>query len=108
MPTALPRTETDAKGEETEREIPYMKGYTVFNAEQCDALAAHYYAKAEPPAVTASQRLDAADRFFAATGVEIRHGGTCAYTPKARTTCRCRPSRPFAVPKATPPRSRTS
>src|SRR6202140_5766467 len=73
------RTETDAKGEETEREIPYMKGYTVFNAEQCDGLPAHYYAKAEPPAVTPMQRLEAADRFFAATGVDIRHGGTRAY-----------------------------
>ena len=27
------RTETDEKGEETEREIPFLKGYTVFNAE---------------------------------------------------------------------------
>jgi antirestriction protein ArdC len=76
---SITRTETDAKGEETEREIPYMKGYTVFNAEQCDGLPAHYTAKAEPPALTPIQRLDAADRFFAATGIEIRHGGTRAY-----------------------------
>jgi len=27
---ATRRTETDANGEETEREIPFMKGYTVF------------------------------------------------------------------------------
>ena len=73
------RTETDAKGEETEREIPFMKGYTVFNVEQCSDLPAHYYAKAEPPALTPVQRLEAADRFFAATGIEIRHGGTRAY-----------------------------
>ena len=33
---SITRTETDAKGEETEREIPYMKGYTVFNAAQCE------------------------------------------------------------------------
>jgi len=75
----ITRTETDAKGEETEREIPFMKGYTVFNAEQCDGLPAHYYAKAEPPALTPMQRLDAADRFFAATGIDIRHGGARAY-----------------------------
>ena len=56
----ITRTETDAKGEETEREIPFMKGYTVFNAEQCDGLPAHYYAKAEPPALTPMQRIDAA------------------------------------------------
>jgi antirestriction protein ArdC len=76
---SITRTETDAKGEETDREIPYMKGYTVFNAEQCEGLPAHYSAKAEPPALTPMQCLDAADRFFAATGVEIRHGGTRAY-----------------------------
>jgi antirestriction protein ArdC len=57
----------------------YMKGYTVFNADQCDGLPAHYYAKAEPPALTPMQRLEAADRFFAATGADIRHGGTRAY-----------------------------
>src|ERR1019366_3955373 len=44
---SITRTETDGKGEETEREIPYMKGYTVFNAGQCGGLPAHYYAKAE-------------------------------------------------------------
>jgi antirestriction protein ArdC len=49
---SITRTETDAKGEETEREIPHMKGYTVFNAAQCDGLPAHYTAKAEPPGHT--------------------------------------------------------
>jgi antirestriction protein ArdC len=75
----ITRTETDAKGAEVEREIPFLKGYTVFNAEQCEDLPAHYTAKAEPPALTPLQRCDAADRFFAATGAEIRHGGTRAY-----------------------------
>ena len=79
MPTASPAPRPTTTGEETEREIPFMKGYTVFNAEQCDGLPAHYYAKAEPPALTPMQRLEAADRFFAATGIEIRHGGTRAY-----------------------------
>ena len=32
----ITRTETAATGEETEREIPFLKGYTVFNAEQID------------------------------------------------------------------------
>ena len=75
----ITRTETDAKGEETEREIPFLKGYTVFNAEQCEGLPAHYYAKPEAPAVPLPARIDAADRFFAATGADIRHGGTRAY-----------------------------
>src|SRR6202789_1288679 len=42
---SITRTEEDAKGEETEREIHYMKGYTVFNVEQIDALPEHYYGK---------------------------------------------------------------
>jgi antirestriction protein ArdC len=75
----ITRTETDAKGEEVERAIPFLKGYTVFNAEQCDGLPAHYYAKAEPPALSPLQRIEAADRFFTATGADIRHGGTRAF-----------------------------
>jgi antirestriction protein ArdC len=76
---SITRTETDAKGEETEREIPFLKGYTVFNAEQCEGLPAQYSAKAEAPVLTPMQRLESADRFFAATGADIRHGGTRAY-----------------------------
>ena len=75
----ITRTETGDNGEETEREIPFLKGYTVFNAEQCDGLPAQYAAKAEPPALPPAARIERADRFFAATGVDIRHGGTRAY-----------------------------
>jgi antirestriction protein ArdC len=63
MPDRITRTETNDKGEECEREIPFMKGYTVFNAEQCEKLPAHYTAKAEPlpsPRCSASQRSTAA------------------------------------------------
>ena len=45
----ITRTETNDKGEECEREIPFMKGYTVFNAEQCEDLPAHY--RVEGPSV---------------------------------------------------------
>lgn len=76
---SITKTETDDKGEETEREIPFLKGYTVFNAEQCDGLPAHFYAKAEAPPLTPAQRIEAADRFFAATGADIRHGGNRAF-----------------------------
>ena len=73
------RTETDDKGQEVEREIPFLKGYTVFNAEQCEGLPAHYTARPEAPAPTPMERLDAADAFFAATGASIQHGGARAY-----------------------------
>jgi antirestriction protein ArdC len=43
------RIETDAAtGEEAERAIPFMKGYTVFNAEQIDGLPEHYNANPAP------------------------------------------------------------
>lgn len=75
----IQRTETNSKGEEVDREIPFLKGYTVFNAEQCENLPAHYYTKAESPSLTPLQRIEAADRFFATTGADIRHGGTRAF-----------------------------
>ncbi len=72
------RSETDDKGKETEREIPFMKGYTVFNCEQVDGLPAHFYSKPAAP-LPAIERIASADRFFAATGIELRHGGARAY-----------------------------
>lgn len=72
------RAEPDGDGEESEREIHFLKGYTVFNAGQVDGLPEHFQAPVpEPP--EPMQRLAAADRFFAATGAEIRTGGTRAY-----------------------------
>jgi antirestriction protein ArdC len=73
------RTEADAAtGQETERAIPFMKGYVVFNVEQIDGLPEHYYAK-PAPRIDTVQRIDRAESFFAGTGATIRHGGTMAY-----------------------------
>ena len=74
----ITRTVTDDKGDTVETEIPFMKGYTVFNVEQIDGLPGHYYAAAAAVHHDVA-RLDAADRFFAATGAAIRHGGGQAY-----------------------------
>ncbi|MCR9194548.1 MAG: ArdC-like ssDNA-binding domain-containing protein, partial [Hyphomonas sp.] len=41
--------ENERTGEEEERNIPFMKGYTVFNVEQIDGLPAHFYAPAQAP-----------------------------------------------------------
>src|SRR5271170_3146020 len=51
----ITRTEANDKGEEIEREIPFLKGYTVFNAEQCEGLPAQYNAKPEPLTLTPMQ-----------------------------------------------------
>ena len=71
------RTETNESGEEAERAIPFMKGYTVFNVEQIDGLPAHYYAKPEARTDTV-QRIAHAESFFATTGANVVHGGSRA------------------------------
>jgi antirestriction protein ArdC len=76
---AIRRSERDeGTGEEVEREIPYLKGYTVFNVEQIDGLPDRYYAKAAPK-LDPVARIDCAENFFAAPKATIRHGGNRAY-----------------------------
>jgi antirestriction protein ArdC len=73
------RTETDAgTGEESERDIPFMKGYTVFNVAQIEGLPEHFHAKPQPRGETLP-RIERAEAFFANTKAAIRHGGTKAY-----------------------------
>jgi antirestriction protein ArdC len=74
------KTEQDeATGEEVERDIPFLKGYTVFNVEQVEDLPAHYYATAAPPTLEPAQRIAHAEAFLERTGVSVRHGGNRAY-----------------------------
>ena len=79
----LKRTETDDNGEEIEKQIPYMKGYSVFNVEQIEGLPEHYYGKPANP-LPLSERLDSAEQFIAKTGAIVRHGGDKAFYAPAR------------------------
>jgi len=75
----ITRTEIDhGTGAESESVIPFMKGYTVFNVEQIDGLPAHFLATPQAPVLDPVQRIAHAEAFFAATGADIRHGGTMA------------------------------
>jgi len=75
----ITRTETDAEsGEETEHAIPFLKSYTVFNAEQIDDLPERFRAPPPPPRLDPVQRIAHADAFFAATGADIQFGGNMA------------------------------
>jgi hypothetical protein len=65
---------TDHKGAAVEIEIPFMKGYTVFNAEQVDGLPGHFYATVLPLNKEIN-RLDTVEAFFATTKATIQHGG---------------------------------
>jgi antirestriction protein ArdC len=76
---AMTKTATDAAtGDEVEKSIRFLRGYTVFNVEQIDGLPAHYYA---PPVgrLAPHERIARAERFFAATGTAIAHGGSRAF-----------------------------
>lgn len=76
---ALTRTEINEQtGEEAERSIPFLKSYSVFNADQIEGLPAQYV----KPAITIldpDQRIAQAERFVTATGAEVRHGGAMAF-----------------------------
>ncbi len=72
------KSETDGKGGEVDREIPFLKSYSVFNVEQIDGLPERCYHRPEivlDPVV----RIEQADRFFRNTGAVIRHGGNQAF-----------------------------
>ena len=73
------RKETDEKtGDEIEREIPFLKGYIVFNVEQIEGLPEIFYAKAAPTRDPVA-RIEHAENFFGSMGATIRHGGNQAY-----------------------------
>ena len=74
----ITRSGTDDKGADVETTIPFMKGYSVFNAEQVDGLPGHFYATVAPINKDID-RIETTEQFFAATGITIRHGGNQAY-----------------------------
>ena len=72
------RTETNAEGVEVDHDIPFLKGYTVFNCEQIDGLPPQYTAPAAP-VLDPTQRIAGVEEFFRNTRADIRHGGNQAY-----------------------------
>lgn len=91
----ITRTETDeATGEDLDRTIPFMKGYTVFNAEQVEGLPAHFYALAQP-VLDPVARIAAAEAFFGSVGATIRHGGNQAYYTMAEDRVQMPPFETF-------------
>jgi antirestriction protein ArdC len=71
------RTETDENGQDEEREIPFLKAYTVFNVAQIDGLKE---VDASPvPVLEKPQLIETAEAFITGTGAVIRHGGNRAF-----------------------------
>jgi antirestriction protein ArdC len=63
----------------TQRAIPFLKAYTVFNLAQCDNLPAKLIAPNAARPVNPNARDAIADAFLASTGATIRHGEARAY-----------------------------
>ncbi|MCA9834123.1 MAG: DUF1738 domain-containing protein [Thermomicrobiales bacterium] len=77
---SVTRTEQDEEtGKDSERKIPFLKGYTVFNVEQIEELPAHYYAKAAETTLDPVERIDLVEEFLAQTGARVSHGGNQAF-----------------------------
>jgi antirestriction protein ArdC len=74
----ISRTEATATGEEIARDISFLKGYTVFNAEQIEGLPSHFTAPAAPT-LDPVQRIERAEAYFKATGAVIDHVGDRAF-----------------------------
>lgn len=74
----LTRNEEAPDGTEQELRIPFLKAYTVFNVAQIEGLPAQYHVAPEP-ITNPMQRIGLVDRFFAATGADIRLGGNSAH-----------------------------
>lgn len=72
------KTETDARGDEVERDITFLRAYGVFNVEQIEGLPEHYYHR-PAPVIDPVERIERADRFFAHAGAKVRHGGSRAF-----------------------------
>lgn len=77
--TFTKKTGGDEGEEPTEEKIPFLKSYTVFNAEQCDGLPERYSLKSVIEHREPMERDAAADLFFKRTGGDVRHGGNRAF-----------------------------
>lgn len=88
------KTEKDEKGEDLEREIPFLKGYTVFNVEQIDGLPQNYRAQPAEP-LPLSERIEQADDFLVQTQANIHIGGNQAFYSATRDIVQLPPFEAF-------------
>jgi antirestriction protein ArdC len=66
-------------GDEIEQEIPFLKEYTVFSADQIEGLPSYFYELTKAVQSKPLARIEQAERFFANTKADISTGGNRAY-----------------------------
>jgi len=76
----LSTTEKDEKGECQEKEIPFLKAYSVFNVDQTEGLPDKFQKPAAPALLRHDNtRIERAERFVGNTKADVRDGGERAY-----------------------------
>jgi antirestriction protein ArdC len=85
-------------GEGEERSIPFLKGYSVFNAEQIEGLPAIFQAKPDSRFESEAERIQHAELFFRNTKATIRERGGQAYYAQAGDYIQVPPIEAFREP----------
>ncbi len=70
----------NAKGETVLNQIPFLKPYAVFNADQIDGLSDGFYKRPEPAIVDTKSRNAQLETFFAQTKADIYTGQKASYS----------------------------
>lgn len=70
----------NAKGETVTSQIPFLKPYTVFNADQIDGLSDGFYKQPEPVRTNTMSRNAQLEAFFAQTKADIYTGHKASYS----------------------------
>jgi antirestriction protein ArdC len=70
---SMAKTERDEEGEETEREVAFLRQYAVFNLQQTERMPERYHGRTNGPSwpISESEAVEVVDRFFTNTGAEI-------------------------------------
>ncbi len=77
--------------------VPFLKRFTVFNVEQCEALPPHIVAPPKP--VPDADKFPLAEALVSASGVAIRYGGGEAYYRRNEDFIRLPPRDTFVSPE---------
>ncbi len=92
----LTKEQEKGDGTKEDKEVFFLKEYTVFNAEQTADLPERYYAlKPVPGQDRRPERLPEAEGFFAALGPAVAHGGNQASYSTASDSIRMPPLEAF-------------
>jgi len=75
--SSMTKVDSSADGRETEKQVRFLKWYSVFNVEQTQGLPEHLYE--HPPERPIAQSLSNVDGFIRRIGATVCHGGDQAY-----------------------------